>query len=228
MDSLKAKGVSDASTNKTISVIMERWHRDLVDSIKQELVLVEEEMKLSKARASDKFSRERRDYGVFLRCIPPESLAAITVMHVIQIFTRSGIHRGVKVPIIVTGIGKEIQHEIIAQKVLAQNSEDHKRRDAIKRIFENRHGRQGRMRFRKLMKEQEMHDPDTIWPVNFSAKVGSVLMRLFYDSAKVAVPQVDPKTKENFMFMESAFQHSYEIDRGRKFGVLHPHPEIAR
>jgi DNA-directed RNA polymerase len=229
MDSLKAKGVGDASNNKTISLIMEKWHRDLVDSIKQELVLVEQEMKKNKSKANDKYSKERRDYGVFLRCMQPETLAAITVMHVIQIFTRSGIQKGVKVPIMVTGIGKEIQHELIAQKVLAQNPEDHKRRDAIKKIFENRHGRNGSMRFKKLMKENEMlMDADTFWPVNVSAKVGSVLMRLFFDTAKVAVPQVDPKTKEQFMFMEPAFQHSYEIDRGRKFGVLHTHPEISR
>lgn len=225
MDSLKAKGVSDASTNKTISVIMERWHRDLVDGINQELALVKEDMKTT---GGDKLSKERRDYGVFLRCMPPESLAAITVMHVIQIFTRSGIHRGAKVPIIVTGIGKEIQNELIAQKVLAQNPDDHKRRDAIKRIFENRHGRNGSMRFKKLMKEHQMSDPDSIWPVSVSAKVGSVLTRLLFDSAKIAVPRVDPKTNEQYMFMESAFQHSYEIERGRKFGVMHPHPEVAR
>lgn len=227
MDTMRAAGIDTSGGGKTMSDLLEQWFNDLVIKIKEELALVSAENE-SATRQHSVGNPERTDYGIFLRALPPDTLAAVTIMHIIHLFARAGVEKGIRVPAVVTSLGQEIQNEVIAQSMLARVEDDSRRQRLIKKVMESRNKKEGRMHFKNMVKKNKELDPDSSWPVEVHARIGGVLLSLLFDAAKAPVLQEDPNTKERVMIMESAFQHSYEISRGRKFGVIHAHPEVTR
>ncbi|OKL57449.1 hypothetical protein UA08_07161 [Talaromyces atroroseus] len=225
MAAMRAAGVDTSGGGKTMSDLLEQWFNDLVVKIKEEIALVPSAK--SRTRGGLENS-ERADYGIFLRALPPDTLAAVTVMHMIHLFARAGVEKGIRVPAVVTSLGQEVQNEVVAQAMLARVEDDLRRQKLIKKVMETRNKKEGRMQFKNLVKQNEHLDPNCAWPVEIHARVGGVLLSLLFDCAKAPVPQEDPNTKERVIIMEPAFQHSYEISRGRKFGVIHAHPQVSR
>jgi DNA-directed RNA polymerase, mitochondrial len=224
MAAMRAAGIDTSGGGRTMSDLLEQWFNDLVIKIKEEIALVPSPNK----RRNGHGNSERADYGIFLRALPPDTLAAVTVMHMIHLFARAGVEKGIKVPAVVTSLGQEVQNEVVAQSMLASVEDDIRRQKLMKKVMESRNKKEGRMQFKNLVKQNEHLDPNCAWPIEVHARVGGVLLSLLFDCAKAPVLQEDPNTKERVIIMEPAFQHSYEISRGRKFGVIHAHPQVSR
>uniref|UniRef100_A0A093USB6 DNA-directed RNA polymerase n=1 Tax=Talaromyces marneffei PM1 TaxID=1077442 RepID=A0A093USB6_TALMA len=228
METMRSAGIDTSGGGKTIASLLEQWYNDLVIKVKEEINTFGSSEKSSKLSPDDK----TREYADFLRLLPPDTLAAITVMHIIQLFARAGVEKGLKVPTIMTSLGQEVQNEFIAQSMIAKSERDSRHQKFIKQVVENRKKKAGRIKFKKLLTEMKCDsrqiDSELNWPIDVHAKVGGALLSLLFDCAKTPVVQEDPETKKRITIMEPAFQHSYEINRGRKFGLLHAHPEVTR
>jgi DNA-directed RNA polymerase len=226
MDTMRESGVDTSGGGKKLGHVLNQWHTDLVSKIHEELKLVAEAERLS--AAGSRADRERRAYGVYLRCMDPEKLAAITILHVIHIFSRAGVEKGLKLASIVTTLGREIQDELIAQEVLRKSEQaEGRRQKMVAKMLETRKQRVGRGKWRTLVQQTKESDPSVAWPVMVEAQVGGVLMALLFEVAKTPVVTEHPETKKRVTVMQPAFQHSYEVLMGRRLGLIHMHPEVS-
>ncbi|KAF9889551.1 DNA-directed RNA polymerase [Aspergillus nanangensis] len=219
-------GVDGTSGGKRLGFIMNQWHTDLVARIRAELKLVEE-AEMNPVRTFEQ--KERCEYGVFLRSLDPERLAALTILSVISTFSRGGMEKSIKVSAIVTTIGNELHDELIAEKTLQKQSGEHARRvKAVKEMLAGRKRRDGRGSWKNLVKKMEEEDPAAAWPPRVKARIGAVLMSLLFEVGKAPVMLKNPQKKKPEITMQPAFQHSYQIAWGRKGGYIHLHPEIVK
>lgn len=116
METMRSAGIDTSGGGKTISNLLEQWYNDLVIKVQEEIKIFGSSETGSKLSSDDK----NREYADFLRLLPPDTLAAITVMHIIQLFARAGVEKGLKVPTIMTSLGQEVQNEFVAQSMIAK------------------------------------------------------------------------------------------------------------
>lgn len=227
LDARQKAGIDTTSAGKRLGPMMTQWYTDLVARIKEELKLVAEaEATLSRGRSAVQI--ERCTYGVFLRGLEPDKLAAVTILSVMALFSRGGITKGVKLGGLATGIGQGVQDEIIANAALHRSSvADARRRNLVKRILAGRKEKEGRMRWQALVRRMQQEEPTVFWPSTTTARVGAVLMSLLFEVGKAPVTVDQPGTERSVVVMQPAFQHSYQITWGRRTGLVHMHPVIS-
>ncbi|KAJ5200412.1 DNA-directed RNA polymerase phage-type [Penicillium cf. griseofulvum] len=218
-------GFNVASDEKKLSGIMSQWHADLVARIKKELVLVDEALA---SRIISVEQKERCEYGVFLRALDPDRLAALTLLSVMSIFSRQGMDKGIKLSALASITGKELQDELIADNYLKKNkSMDPNRLKALKQVLANRKDKQGRLRWQSLVEKITAEDESVIWGSRSQVKIGAVLMGMLVEVGKVAVWAEDPVTKKRTLTMQQAFDHSYQIHFGKRSGHIHMNPKLV-
>lgn len=222
----KKSGLDITAGGKRLGSTMNQWHADLVTRITEELKLVREaEGNPIRTRAQ----KERCEYGVYLRSLNTDRLAALTILGVISTFSRDGMDKGCKLATIVSTIGKDLQDELIAGATLKKNEDASTRRlKALKQIFADRKQGDGWSQWKKVVKNLEQEDNTVIWPPRVVAQVGAVLMSMLFEVAKAPVKVEDPDTKKQVVTLQPAFQHAYQISWGRRSGLIHIHPAIVK
>ncbi|KAI2731105.1 hypothetical protein DTO012A7_4674 [Penicillium roqueforti] len=218
-------GFNVASDEKKLNRIMSEWHADLVTRIKQELALVKETLA---NRIVSIEQKERCEYGVFLQALDPDRLAALTLLSVMSTFSRQGMDKGVKLSALASVVGKELQDELIADTYLKKSkSMDPCRLKALKQTLANRKDKQGRLRWRSLVQKINAEDESIIWGSRSQVKIGAVLMSMLVEVAKAPIWTEDPVTKKRILNMAPAFDHSYEINFGRRSGHIHMNTKLV-
>lgn len=219
-------GIDTTGGGTRLGSVMNQWHTDLVARLREEISLIDEaENNPIRTRAQ----KERAEYGVFLRSLDPDRLAALTILAVISVFSRVGMDRGIKLSAIVSTIGKDLQDELIAETALKKNlGADARRIKALKQILSDRKRKDGRGRWQYLVQSLLQEDQTLVWPPRVSVKVGAVLMSLFFEVGKAPVTVEDPETKKRVVTLQPAFQHVYQITWGKRSGLIHLHPEIVK
>ncbi|KAL2011140.1 hypothetical protein VTN00DRAFT_3858 [Thermoascus crustaceus] len=225
VEELKSAGVDTTAGGKKLGSIINQWHSDLVQGLKKELELVAEaEANPTRTRQQ----RERCEYGVYLRCMDLDKLAAIAILQVLAIFNRAGMEKGLKLATLASFLGKEIQDEMIAEAVLKKDAQaDDRRKKILSEILGKRKQRAGRAQWKKIVQQTQESDPNVTWPPRVAAKVGAVMMSLLFETAKVPITTVHPETKKTIVSVQPAFQHAYQISKGRRIGLINLHPELV-
>lgn len=218
-------GLNVASDEKRLNGIMSQWHTDLVARIKKELVLVKEALG---ARIVNIEQKERCEYGVFLQALDPDRLAALTLLSVMSTFSRQGMDKGLKLSILASVVGKELQDELIADTYLKRNkSMDPSRLKALKQTLANRKDKQGRLRWRSLVEKINAEHESVVWGSRSQVKIGAVLMSMLVEVSKAPVWTEDPATKKRILTMQPAFDHSYQINFGKRSGHIHMNTKLV-
>ncbi|KAJ5178244.1 uncharacterized protein N7500_000943 [Penicillium coprophilum] len=218
-------GLNVASDEKKLAGIMSQWHADLVTRIKKELGLVDEALS---SRIVSVEQKERCEYGVYLHSLDPDRLAALTLLSVMSMFSRQGMDKGVKLSAIASVIGKELQDELIADAYLKKNKAmDPNRLKALKQVLSNRKDKQGRLRWQSLVEKITAEDESVIWGPRSQVKIGAVLMGMLVEVGKVAVWAEDPVTKKRTLNMQPGFDHSYQINFGKRSGHIHMNSKLV-
>ncbi|KAJ9198588.1 hypothetical protein DTO164E3_5059 [Paecilomyces variotii] len=226
MEDMKKLGISTATQGSRLRSILSQWHADLVKAIHKELEMVEQ-AEANPTRTVKQ--RERCEYGVYLRLLSAEKLAAIAILGSMSVFSRAGVEKGIKTTSLVTTIGKDIRDEMLAERVMEKDAQaDTRRRKILVEILAKRKQKTGRSRWKALVRQLEETTPAVMWPVRVEAKVGAVLMSLLVEVAKAPVEMERPETKERVISMHPAFSHSYRVSRGRRIGLINLHPEIIK
>lgn len=223
----RSKVGSDLTAGKKkINAMTSQWHADLVAKI-------QEELKLADAQEAEPIrsqqQKERHEYAVFLRSLDSDTVAAITILSVMSTFSRGGMDKGIKVSAIASSIGREIRDELLAQSSLAKiDSGDFRRTKRLKDLLANRaKGKDGRLRWKSLAERILTEDPELAWSPRVIMRIGAVLTKFLIDVSKVPGRSKDSKTGGLTTSMQPAFQHAYQIQHGRRLGLLHLHPEIV-
>ncbi|KAJ8197725.1 hypothetical protein LV157_001303 [Aspergillus fumigatus] len=225
-DNRQKLGLDATAGGKKLGAIMTEWHSSLVARIKEELELVAE-AEANPIRTLEQ--KERCEYGVYLRCLDTDTLAALTILAVMSTFSRGGMEKGLKVSAVVSTIGKDLQDELIAEAALKNEAgTDSRRLKALKELLAGRKKKSGRAKWHALVQKMQKEDATIMWSPRVTAKIGAVLMSLLFEVGKAPVTMEDPETKKKTVTMQPAFQHAYQITWGRRTGYLHLHPAIVQ
>lgn len=218
-------GLNVSADGKRLSAIMSQWHTDLVARIKKELELVEEALTNPVVTVEQ---RDRCEYGVFLKSLDADRLAALTVLTTMSAFSREGMDKGIKLSNIASAVGREVQDEVIADNYLQQaKAIDPSRAKAMKQLLANRKDKDGRLRWKGLVEKMNAHDESVVWGSRSQVRVGAALMSMLFEVGKAPIWNQDPSTKARTLVMQPAFQHAYQIHFGRRSGLIHLHPKIV-
>ncbi|KAJ5159802.1 uncharacterized protein N7482_006806 [Penicillium canariense] len=217
-------GVDVTSGKSRLKSVMSQWHTDLVEGIQKEIKLAEE-AETQPIRTEEQ--KARCEHGVFLQSLEPDRLAAVTILSVMDVFTRHGMQRGTKVSTVAASIGKSVQDELIADVYLKKNSTSSSRRvKMLKEMLAGRRSKDGRLQWKALSENLQKEEPQYAWTPRVTVRIGAVLMGLLFEVAKAPVRSTDAKTGKVTTIMHPAFLHAYEMNFGKRLGLFHMNPEI--
>ncbi|PFH60433.1 hypothetical protein XA68_10947 [Ophiocordyceps unilateralis] len=231
--SLQSKGImSDFGPGQgegSMSQNMAFWLEAFEERVKKELHLADmSELKSTKTDTDF----HRCFYGPFLRQSTPERLAALTILSVVNLGAMVGMERGVAVNRLVATLARLVQEDIrLQRKEEAQRAaRKHKvklHRQSQKGPSENDEVDNGDdanlNKVVELPKETQtlLHDTEQKpWSPEIRAHVGSILLKILLETAKVKVTTRHPKTRELVSQYQPAFMHVMQPRKGRKIGVF--------
>ncbi|KAG6006687.1 hypothetical protein E4U21_006762 [Claviceps maximensis] len=222
--------LSPSSGEGSMSQHMAGWHEALEKRLKEELVLVEtSEQKLVK---SDE-DLERCVYGPLLQQGDSARLAALTILSVLNLGTLHGVDKGIVVSRIIMSLAKLAQEDIEMLRGNVSIATKRRLRLAyIKPTPSPSTVADGEANVNSEPFEDIIADsPETAkrledatrkpWSMPIKAHVGSILLKLLMETAKVKVTTNHPITNEFVSQIQPAFSHSQQPRKGKKVGVLY-------
>ncbi|KAH8809103.1 mitochondrial DNA-directed RNA polymerase-like protein [Xylogone sp. PMI_703] len=225
-------GMNTSLETKSLGARMWKWQTALEQQLKDEFD------KISEAEAKEKKStadNERCTYGPFLRYLPVEKLAAVTILSAMQCFGYNGPDRGITLAHVILTIAKNVEEESFCeitakeQKDLWQQTKKSTSRTRLSRELRRRLAEPKTSDTDATLSSNESLDSlKTQWPISIRAKIGAVLMSALVDTAKIPVTREHPETKELVTQMQPAFSHAHQYKRGKKVGVILANPSLAR
>jgi DNA-directed RNA polymerase len=220
---LTKMGMNTALQTKSLGARMWKWHEALKKSLDEELEKIEAAEVKEKKDSQD---QERCLYGPFLRLVPTEKLAAVTILSVMSAFGSAGVDKGMPLSAAVMVLSNNVEEEALFE-VVQKNEKirfwGKKRKDKNKLTPELV---RKALRFRGTANTStEMESvasaiSELQWPLNMRAKVGAVLMSALIETAKIPVTKTHPDTQELTTQMQPAFQHSHHYRLGKKIGTV--------
>ncbi|KIY01803.1 uncharacterized protein Z520_01941 [Fonsecaea multimorphosa CBS 102226] len=212
-----------------IGALLWQWHEIMAEKIKQEIKQArEEEHGLTGPKSAQQ--KLRAECSPFLELLPPEHVAAVTSIALMQIMSKVGASKSVKLVRLVTSLGETLENEYNATKInrelnAARNA---KRRGIIESLFE--HGV-------KLSSQMHRHSPhhsaraftyNKEWTKAIHAKVGALLCELMFETAKITITRKDPATGAALSMPQPVFLHSSAFQNGRRVGTVSLHEDFVR
>ncbi|KAL7807014.1 hypothetical protein V8C44DRAFT_338126 [Trichoderma aethiopicum] len=230
---LQKRGVTTALAPShkegSMSQNLASWMSAMESRIYQELRLIEQsEAKKSK---SDK-DLTRCIYGPFIQQGDPARLAAVTILSVINLGTVLGVEKGLPISRLITHIAKAVQEDIeMYQKELAERRA---RRERKLRFVGDKKKSSKKASSKDAGKEEEPpvlvdtteqqsaleENSRSPWSLQIKAQVGSILLQMLMESAKINVVVEGPTSKELISQYQPAFNHQSILRKGKKVGAL--------
>ncbi|PYI26736.1 mitochondrial DNA-directed RNA polymerase [Aspergillus indologenus CBS 114.80] len=212
---------------KRLGPIIDQWLTGLESKIEEELKTFDK-LNAKSGPSPNAAELDLLEYGVYLRALKSDRIAAITILSAINTFSRLGVDQGIKLAGLAFNIGSEFHDEILADRSL----QHHKERQSshlsnARQALAIRKQKDGRARWYHLSRKIEEEDPSIAWSARVKAKVGATLMGLLFDAAKAPVEVINPETKKKEITMQPAFQHNYQMTWGKRAGFIHLHPSVV-
>ncbi|KAK6512084.1 DNA-directed RNA polymerase [Arthrobotrys musiformis] len=226
--------------NPAINPLLHRWLLGMVPLIKEELKHVEQ----AEADSGKAENFERCQYGPYLRLLSPEKLAGITITTIIKL--SSGWHdsTAMKASASIIAVGRNVEHEYISeqlQKAFETKAGEpgyYKKKALQKQLAEVKNEKDLAMLIYRQNRRAEMEKDGTglllneRWSQPVRAKVGSVLVSLLFQVAKIKVKPTNKKVLKNMnkdlAIEQPALVHGYQFVGGKKIGVIRLHDEFSK
>jgi DNA-directed RNA polymerase, mitochondrial len=230
---LTKMGLNSTLQTKSLGARMWKWQLALEEHLKAEIVKVDA---AELVKRKDNRDQERCMYGPFLRILPVEKLAAITILACMSALSSMGIDKGIPLSAAILAISGSVEDESTFEMM---------QRNRKKKMWPQSKKETGTGRFltpelvRKATRgrgpgsasrfaSQYLSRTETAasfadrtqWPTTVKAKVGAFLMSSLIEVAKVPVTLTHPKTQESVTQMQPAFSHSHQYRLGKKLGVI--------
>ncbi len=223
-DHLKKMGISSVLKQGSIGSLMWNWHEALVPLIKEEVRKVNE---AEEKKLRSKVERQRCLYGPFLRLLPPEKIAALSILEIMTVLgTFVSNEVGSKLSTVVSALGQVIQDESTVESI--SNTGKHN-------PWERRSGSQRLRRMSKLIEKRQVHDSSTKlvdglellyppealeWSHGVKARIGAILLSHLLEVAMVEVTCKDPETGLEIKELQPAFFHQFRYKSGKRIGLV--------
>ncbi len=222
---LQKLGISSVLKQGSVGSLMWTWHEALLPLIKEE---VRKSNEAEQMKVRGQADRQRCLYGPFLQILPPEKIAAITILTSMTALgkeIKSG--EGSKVSNLVIDIGKAIEEESAAESIRAKG--EHKQWQGLSKS-------QRLERLTYLIKKRQVHNSSIKlgagsepsmpssksldWNVAVKARIGAILLSQLLEVAKVEVTCKDPQTGMQIKELQPVFYHTFRYISGRRTGVV--------
>ncbi|KAL7948574.1 hypothetical protein V8C42DRAFT_314874 [Trichoderma barbatum] len=225
---LQKRGVTTALTPSSkegsMSQNLASWMSAMENRIHQELRLIEQSEK--KKSKSDK-DLTRCVYGPFIQQGDPARLAAVTILSVINLGTVLGIEKGSPISRLITHIAKAVQDDTdMYQKELAERKARRQRKlrfvgkaDKSSKSASSEDAGPALVDATEQQQALEANSKNP-WSIHIKAQVGSILLQMLIESAKINVVAEGPTSKELISQYQPAFTHQTLLRKGRKVGAL--------
>ncbi|KAF4631909.1 hypothetical protein G7Y89_g6221 [Cudoniella acicularis] len=234
--SLKKMGLDSTLQTKSLGARMWKWQTALEQYLKDEIKKVDEAESMENRTPEN---IERCLYGPFLRILPPEKLAAITILSTMTALG-AGVDKGLPLSTTILSIAGSVEDESVLASVQEANKKGVWSRETInrldlatlKRMIKSRGVGSAAKVVNALQKgtlKQEV-DKDTEqqrsahvytqWPTTTKAKIGAFLMSALINVAKVPVTLENSDTKQEITQLQPALLHTFQYKMGKKYGVI--------
>ena len=221
---LKKLGLNTALEQQSVGAMMWTWYEALVPLIREEISKANESEEEKKLSEEDK---ERYAYGPFLQVLPPEKLAAITILSCISSLSTYGIERGVRTGQLVQRVGNAVQDEALAEAIKGQSlpqtsssASPDQRQYKYAAILKKRQTFESRMRLSRYFKAFNEYEERQLWSATIMAKVGAVLLSQLMQAAKIRVTQKQPGSDTVLYSDQPVFFHTYQFSSGKRVGLI--------
>lgn len=176
---------------------------------------------------------ERIEYAPYLLLAKPENLPAMTMMELLRINAKGRDHlRATKA---ILSVGKNVEREYKLE-VRKRNIKNSGGKSAFKEtpapIAASTTDSNGNM-----VSEDTLITPRTLrqrvesmthaWPDTIRIKIGSLLVNMLMQTARVRVSGTDPVSGKKVRGTSPAFHHTYQYQNGTSIGIIRPHKVVA-
>lgn len=166
--------------------------------------------------------KERYEYAPYLCSVKPESLAPITMLELLRLNSTGGVAEGMRTARAVLSVGKAVEVEYRMRKAKAMEKKvlkgfgnpDSTDINTLKEV-------------KSAVKHSDLTTTHSSWPPSIRARVGSYLVSVLLQVAKVPVQGKDPTTDQLVRGDAPAFYHTYQYHNGSRLGVIKVHRSIA-
>ncbi|KAH6605336.1 dna-directed rna polymerase [Trichoderma cornu-damae] len=238
--SLSKRGVTTtlapSAKEGSMSQNLASWMSAMEARIQQELRLIE----LSEAKKSKSdWDLTRCIYGPFIQLGDPARLAAVTILSALNLGTILGVEKGIPISRLITHIAKAVQDDTdMYQKELAER----KARRQRKLRFVGKPDEPGQEASSAQTATSQDATPALVdateeqrtmeensrnsWSLQIKAQVGSILLQMLIESAKINVVAESSTSKELISQYQPAFNHQSLLRKGKKIGALFFNPHL--
>lgn len=246
-ESLRKLGLSTSLSAPSLNAKLWAWHQALEERIKKEFEAIEASEKSTKKMVAD---FDRCIYGPVLMQSSPARLAAVTIMSTISSLAFQGADKGVLTSNLLNHISRIVEEDIrtnLKQEQVKIETRKAKKQRTLER------NRKKAMEAGEIVAAPEpatlepatlgSTDPESPimgsaipepaedkvkpWPITLRVKIAATLLSALADVFKVTVVREHPVTKERMSSEQPALTHTSQFRRGRRVGLILPHPALA-
>ncbi|KAG5953083.1 hypothetical protein E4U53_006950 [Claviceps sorghi] len=220
--------LSPSSEEGSLSQHMASWLDAFEKRMKEELVLVEASE--NKTTKSDE-DLDRCIYGPLIQQADPSRLAAITMLSVLNLGALQGVDKGIVVTRVIMKLAGLVQEDIELQKGNVSMATKRRLRLTVTKPAVSSSITADEDASMESDTPGIIDDSPEIvsnleaaarksWSMALKAQVGSILLKILIETAKVKVTTNHPITNETVSQFQPAFTHSQQPRKGKKVGVL--------
>lgn len=226
---------------KKLGALLYEWQKLVTEKIQEELQLIDEAEKSGRKQATD---QDRLGYGPFLRLVPTERLAGLTIITFLTMMAKMGNTNEIKMSSMMVSMGKAVHMEAVVASLRdnrRQSSMETRARPstpkekALSKFIENTTKVDGPNSLWKVIRRLKQEDwtadsglalSPNLWSNVTYAKIGGVLTQFLTDVAKVHVSVHDQEIGETISALQPAFQRNYKYELGRRTAFLKMHERV--
>lgn len=226
---LTKMGLDTALQTKSFGAMMWKWQIALSEALEEELVKLAEAEEKETITGDD---MKRCLYGPFLRILPVEKLAAVTILSCMTLLSSGGVDKGMVLSNCIMSIANNVEDE--SKLEAAKNGPREKSHSGTSKASDKQLPYAAKLkksaRFRRSNSSQgvsvsEDSATDDVlrdggWSGAIKARVGAFLMSALIQTAKVPVVLEHPDTKKTVTQMQPALAHSHQYRLGKKTGII--------
>lgn len=210
-----------------IGALLWQWHEMLAEKISHEIKLAREEDLSTGPKTPQQ--KLRAECTPFLELLPPEHVAAITSIALMQIMSKLGASKSVKLVKLVTSLGVLFEHEHNAASVNEKKGawvREAKKGGPV--AYEDNSGRDPHLHRRSSHHAAKPFMYSYGWTKTIHGKVGAVLCELMFETARITVRRKDPTTGAMLSMPQPVFLHSSAYSNGKRVGMVSLHEDFVK
>ncbi|KIX08389.1 uncharacterized protein Z518_03045 [Rhinocladiella mackenziei CBS 650.93] len=223
-------GITPDLAHGKIGALLWQWHEILAEKIANEVKLAKEEDGTSGKKSVHQ--KLRAECSPFLELLPPEKMAAVTSIAMMQIMSKVGASKQVKLVRLVTDLGQAIETEYDSVELARKRSAMLKKKGKKDGTVPGTAGEWDSSLDTNVHRRSTHHSASPFmykrnWSKAIHAKLGAILAELMFDTAKIMIAREDKSTGKTLSIAQPIFLHSTSYQNGRKIGMVSLHEDFV-